>query len=173
MSKYFSSTFQRTNCIFLSQQISIRSSISKISLKWTGLTMNKSSQIVCTFESYQWDGKSLIRFITYIVQEWMQILLKFITNKALEITTDNLRTTRLKTRNKLTNSHTIYIVHHKNWEYNKIKSRSEKMESSNSQTLPASLPSVYTSSITYSPFASTTVVLGVIAGSSLTSVCGT
>jgi hypothetical protein len=53
-------------------------------------------------------------FITDIVQEWMQILLKFITNKALEITTDNLRTTRLKTGNKLTNSYTIYIVRPKN-----------------------------------------------------------
>ena len=61
----------------------------------------------------------------------MQILLKFITNKVLEITTDNLRTTRPKTGNELTNSHTIYIVRHKNWEYNKTKSRSEKIESSN------------------------------------------
>ena len=161
------------NIIFSSQQISISINISQISPKQIGPNMNKSSQTVCTFESYQRASKSLIRFITDIVQEWMQILLKFITNKALEITTDNLRTTCLKTENKLTNSHTIYIVHHKNWEYNKTKSRSKKLESSNWQTLLASLPSIYTSSITYSPFGSTTVVLGVITGSSLTSVSST
>ena len=47
------------------------------------INMNKSLQIVCTFKSYQWACKSLIRFITVSVQESMQILLKFITNKAL------------------------------------------------------------------------------------------
>ena len=79
MSNYFSSTFQRTNSIFLSQQISI----SQILAKQTGPNMNKSSQIVFAFKSYQRASKSLIRFITDIVQEWMQILLKFITNNAL------------------------------------------------------------------------------------------
>ena len=84
MSNCFSiTTFQRMDSIFLSQQISISISISQISVKRTGPNMNKSSQIVCTFESYQWAGKSLIRFIADVFQEWMQILLKFITNKAL------------------------------------------------------------------------------------------
>ena len=102
MSNCFSiTTFQRMDSIFLSQQISISISISQISAKQIGPNMNKSSQIVCTFKSYQWASKSLIRFITDIVQEWMQILLKIHYKQSAYTTTDNLRTTHLKTGNEL------------------------------------------------------------------------
>ena len=48
-------------------------------------------------------------------------LIKIHYKQSAYTTTDNLKTTCLKTRNKLTNSRTIYIVRQKNWEYNKTK----------------------------------------------------
>jgi hypothetical protein len=87
------------------------------------INMNKSSQTIYTFKSYQRACKSLIRFIIDGIQEWMQILLKFITNKVLmlQLTISEQHVSNWKWINKLT-----YNLHNpsQNLEYNKTKGRS-------------------------------------------------
>ena len=76
--------------------------------------MNKSSQTVYTFELYQRASKSLIKIHFGYSSGMDANLFKIHYKQSAYTTTDNLRTTHLKTRNELTNSHTIYIVRHKN-----------------------------------------------------------
>jgi hypothetical protein len=45
MRHYFSSTFQRINCVFLSQQINISISSNQISMKRTGLCQSEEEQL--------------------------------------------------------------------------------------------------------------------------------